>query len=480
MKLNIRKKLVSVAVASALGGGALMLAAPAQAMNVSQNNLGQVLLFPYYTVKNGYDTLFTITNTSDRTTVFKIRWREALNSREVRDFNVILSPYDVWTGVVTNNGSGGALIRTFDNTCTSPILPASGTVSGAREIAFTNALFSGPFTDSATNDISRVQEGYFEVIEMGTSTRATSDSSNVLEYNAKHVSGTPRDCTKVDALFNNVGANLSYLNTPINNLKGHATFINVAAGKAIDTEPTAIENFVSHNIVAAPGDLIPDLGNGDPVGTAYFLDDGFGVSLNYVGGSTGAVDDLLRATSVINEYATGTNASTSWVVTFPTKHFHTDNYTAGTGPSLPGTPDGGFSEWFPKFDQSYNVLATGGKSCDNVGLNVYNREEGTFAPSGTQFSPVPAGSSVELCYEANVIDFNNSSVFGTGTNRLGVNTTTVGTAGWAELAFTEGPAVTAGGLPVIGFAAITRDTGAAIANYGSAVEHAYRKELPLQ
>ena len=36
----------------------------------------------------------------------KIRWREAFNSREVRDFNVILSPYDVWTGVVTSTPDG--------------------------------------------------------------------------------------------------------------------------------------------------------------------------------------------------------------------------------------------------------------------------------------------------------------------------------------------------------------------------------------
>ena len=62
MKLNIRKKLVSLAVASALTGG-VMMATPAQALNVSQNNMGEVLLFPYYTVKNGFDTLFSVTNT---------------------------------------------------------------------------------------------------------------------------------------------------------------------------------------------------------------------------------------------------------------------------------------------------------------------------------------------------------------------------------------------------------------------------------
>ena len=52
MKLNIRKKFVSLAVASAVTGGAMM-AIPAQAMNVSQNQVGQVLLFPYYSAQIG-------------------------------------------------------------------------------------------------------------------------------------------------------------------------------------------------------------------------------------------------------------------------------------------------------------------------------------------------------------------------------------------------------------------------------------------
>ena len=101
--LNIRKKLVTLAVASVVSGGAMMaMTAPAHAMNVSQNNVGEVLLFPYYTVKNGFDTVFTVTNTSDKTAVFKVRFREALNSREVRDFNVILSPHDHWAAAVTS------------------------------------------------------------------------------------------------------------------------------------------------------------------------------------------------------------------------------------------------------------------------------------------------------------------------------------------------------------------------------------------
>ena len=170
--IKTRKKLVALAVASAMGG-AMLASAPAHALNVSQDEVGQVLLFPYYTVKNGFDTLFSIVNTSDRTVVAKIRWREALNSREVRDFNIILSPHDVWNGAVTATAAGGALVRTFDKTCTAPVLPASTTFSGSTEVAFTSIGYDGSDAsfnyDNGGTAIGRTQEGYFEVIEMASS-----------------------------------------------------------------------------------------------------------------------------------------------------------------------------------------------------------------------------------------------------------------------------------------------------------------------
>ena len=469
--LNIRKKLVTLAVASAVSGVAMM-AAPAHAMNVSQDNLGEVLLFPYYTVKNGFDTLFTVTNTSDRTATYKIRFREALNSREVRDFNVVLSPFDHWSGVVTAT-TDGALFRTFDKTCTSPQLPVS-TIAGAREIPFTNVEFSGALTDGGSQDMSRVKEGYFEVILMGVSTRPTGVSTNTLEYNAKHVSGVPRDCAIVDNLFlpAGVAALNAYMLPPENILKGHVTYINVINGQAIDAEATAIENFRSGTpINAEPGGQSPSLANGDSTGTLNSIENGVAFATPYTTGSALGVSELLRASSVINEFATGAGASTSWVLTFPTKHHFTDSYTSGSGPTLANQiPGGGFSEWF------YNTppLTGDGKSCDNIGLNIYNREEGTVQNLGnTNFSPAPTTQFVELCYETNVVDFNGSSVFGSGTNRLGVSTTAVGTAGWAQMSFTESGNF--GGLPVIGFATTVRNAGGATVNYGSSTEHAYKR-----
>lgn len=478
--LNIRKKLVTLAVASVVSGGAMMtMTAPAHAMNVSQDNVGQVLLFPYYTVRNGFDTVFTVTNTTDKTAIFKIRFREALNSREVRDFNVILSPFDHWSAGVTETADG-ALVRTFDKTCTSPQLPASASMPGSTEVEFTNALFTAPFADGGDTSMDRVREGYFEVILMGVSDRDPADPLNEIEYNAKHVSGVPRDCAAVDALFisdASIAADIKpYFTGPENILKGHVTYIDVDTGKAIDSEPTAIENWLTgDDVVSTPGDQDPSLASGDLVGQVNSIVNGVPVPVGFTGSANG-VSTALRTASLINEFATGTGASTSWVVTFPTKHHYTDAYTPITGPTLPGTASGGFSDWF---------YPTDGQSCDTIEMGLVNREEGRVETvDNTQFSPFnPSSPSVSLCYEVNVIDFNGTSVFGDATNngettRLGISTTGVGSAGWSILTFNEAPAVAAGGLPAIGFSAIMRDGADATVNYGSSTEHTMGRTYP--
>lgn len=475
MKFDIRKKLVTLAVASAVSGGAMLMAAPAQAMNVSQNGIGEVVLFPYYTVRNGFDTVFTVTNTTDKTAILKIRWREALNSREVRDFNVILSPYDHWSGAVTATTSG-AMVRTYDKSCTSPMLTgmtttAARAAAGAKgEVEFTNALFTGGFADGGPAEMDRVKEGYFEVFLMGLSSRSTSDSNNTLEYGAKHVGGVPRDCAAVDALFLNPATINTYVNAPENVLKATMFLLNTSNGTAIDAKPTHIEDFQNTDpIVYAPSDLYPDLSNGEASSQALFLDDGVGM-LAPAADSVTTVSSLLMAASVINEFATGGVANTSWVLTFPTKHHYTD----GVGPLDP------FSERFQ--------TGSNGQSCDTIGMTLFNREEGqVVSVDNTQFSPYnPSITTVSLCHEANVIDFNTTTgLFGVPAasnvnhrNRLSVDTSGVGSAGWARLTFTEAPAATDGlngqvGLPVIGFGAQLRTSGDLTVNYGSAVDHTY-------
>ena len=91
------------------------------------------LIYPYYTVQsnggNAFNTYVSVVNTTDVVKVVKVRFREGKNSREVLDFNLYLSPNDVWTGAVIPSGTGasdpGRLI-TADTSCTNPAIPADG------------------------------------------------------------------------------------------------------------------------------------------------------------------------------------------------------------------------------------------------------------------------------------------------------------------------------------------------------------------
>lgn len=477
MKIDVRKKILNLAVASAVGVAGLA-SLPAHAMSVASNGLGQVLIYPYYTVKNGFDTVFTVTNTGATTVVAKVRWREALNSRETRDFNIVLSPFDVWTAAVTSDASGnGAVVRTYDNTCTSPALPTSTTAAGSREVAFTSIAYDGTDAsfpnDKASTALSRVREGYFEVISMG---QFISEASAVPTA-AKHgATGVPANCTTVansTAVHYNgpdLAANTAddLIAAPANVLKGSVSFINVASGQAVDAPVTAIAGFSDgQQIWDLPGNVNPDLADGDAAEAANYIDDDVAYADAGTQTSAESITIALMADTVINEYAAdGVGSMTDWVLTFPTKHHYTD-VAAVIAP---------FTDRFPD----------NGTACETVGFTLYNREEGTVTPSGNQFSPAPTGSSVQLCYEANVLTFNGSSVFGDGTNRLNVSTSGVGSAGWLALTMTGAGAgvgagadavtVGAAGLPVIGFAALIRNNAADAGNnrnYGSTVEHAY-------
>jgi hypothetical protein len=436
MKLNIRKKLVSLAVASVVTGGA-MVAIPAQAMNVSQNNVGEVLLFPYYTVKGGYDTLFSVVNTSAKTAAFKIRWRESANSREVRDFNVILSPHDVWTGAVTA-GENNTVFRTYDKSCTSPMLP--GMQTQAERAA------DGSFGEVAFASVGDNTEGYFEIILMGVADPVTNAGAAAvaLQAGALHnAAGVPANCTAVDQLFA-TQAGIDALNDPTtgmsapeNILKASLTFINVAHGVAFSPNVTAIEDFAGTTLVFAPGDDAPDLSYGDP-GNARYFEDGQTINRGFSESQDG-VSYLLAERAIANEFISGTNAGAAWVVTMPTKHHYATSST-----------------------------------CYEIAMTLYNREEKTeLRLDETQFSPPPsAGTPLSLCKENTVINFNGVNIFGEGSNRLDVNTDTVGMNGWVNLTFVDdmSTGATIAGIPVIGFAALVRDTADATTNYGSTEE----------
>src|SRR5690606_35656779 len=149
--------------------------------NVNPDGLGQVLIYPYYTVNNGNMTLISVVNTTNDVKAVKVRFLEGMNSQEVLDFNLYLSPFDVWTGAVHESGEGAALTSN-DNSCTY------GKVNDIGPVAFRNLQYAVLNVDGGPIGLDRTREGYVEMIEMG---RVVNDSDVDAFYDA--VDATPGD-----------------------------------------------------------------------------------------------------------------------------------------------------------------------------------------------------------------------------------------------------------------------------------------------
>ena len=81
--MKCKMKQVALAVGTVLGG--MSMVPSAQAVNLATDGLGQALIFPYYTTRAGWNTLFNITNTSDQVVVIKVPLPRGLQlARHVR------------------------------------------------------------------------------------------------------------------------------------------------------------------------------------------------------------------------------------------------------------------------------------------------------------------------------------------------------------------------------------------------------------
>ena len=385
--MNIFKK---KSLCAALAGiGALGAAGAAQAVNLNPDGLGQVLIYPYYTVRtdaagHAFNSLLSVVNTTASVKAVKVRFLEGKNSREVLDFNLFLSAKDVWTAAVVPDTTGGAKVITFDNSCTLPAIPAGGQ-------AFRNALYTA---DGAGSGLDRTTEGYVEIIEMttyfddqDTAIAATHDSTGVPDCAHVTPSGAAADAT------NSAGI--------LGGLMGGMTLINVDSGTDYTADAVALDNFATFdNIYTSPGSLLPDMTFADPpVSIVIDSFNGGAVISQWAPLGVGAltpdpVSAVLMHDQVMNEYVldAGTLSGTDWVVTMPTKRFYVNNGT-GAAPKL-------FQRNFNKTDGS----------CDDVQLDIYDREEQTTA-SPVDFSP-PDIHGTAICWEANVITFNNTNVLG--------------------------------------------------------------------
>jgi hypothetical protein len=467
--------------AALAGVGALGVTGAADAVNINPNGLGQALIYPYYTVNadaagNAYNSLLSVVNTTNSAKAVKVRFLEGKNSREVLDFNLFLSKYDVWTAAIIPSSSGGGRIVSFDKSCTLP--PNTFLAAG---VDFVNFAYVGSNDDKGGAGLDRTKEGYVEIIEMATYPTYTCTYIQVT-----HVGGVPFDCPGVS---DSGAASDSFSAT--GGLFGGLSLINVGAGTDYTEDAVALQRFNRGPLYQPAGSVSPQLTDSSPKVSVvfaaephkFFKPDDLGVYVSRwptpVYFSADTVSAVLMHDRVMNEYVldAGTKSGTDWVLTFPTKRFYV-NVGTGSAPKL--------------FQRNFNQTAG---SCDDVTLNIYDREEKTTSTPVT-FSPPPPTSTTSICWEANIITFNNSNVLASK-NVSNINTGNQN--GWLKLGFarsTSSPFHTLGnqtntthwfgptfistgltktylGLPVVGFAVQSFTNGtlvvggtSVLANYG--------------
>lgn len=522
MKANFKP----LALASAVAAASASYSGVTQAQSeLSNNDLGDLAIVPYYTIEAGYITGVHIINTSDEfTQVVKLRFRRGDDSMDALDFNLILSPNDVWTGFISDS-NGNITVQTDDNSCTAPLRA--------------NGVFEMPalFQDGAT-------EGYVEVIGM-----AQADDTQPISIGALHGSdGIPLNCVAVESNFfrnatatsvdptsrgitSSASSNQTCTDDVLSLIPG-TPFGATCASTSTSVLPTAyvatdnvlkvsffhrdaetglefgnsavhIENFSDLPMMSNQealdifdfdpfGYLFPDLDGGSPADTPR-----------------GLFEDIraaLGADAVINDWsvASARNVSTDWVITLPGQYVMLDlaQYTL----SLFDADEECLTA------EEAAALTPPGDPCDERDIPVeitteaiYDREEQTFSTpdGGLVISPqvTPGTATDVLPFEVNVLqwtDGSNEPVLPSlyaktfDVSALGADN------GWAAIGVSSDPdktqgifnfaASTAGpvfdplvelSVPIVGFVAWERSFPSdPSANYGRIVEHSYQSTPP--
>lgn len=433
---SFKRKALTCAVLAGLGG----VATTAEAVYRNPDGTGMVLIYPYYTVNsaggNAYNTYISVTNTTSQAKVTKVRFREGRTSAEVLDFNLYLSPNDVWVGAIGPQGtaadSPAVLYGNFETSCTYPAIPAAGQ-------PFSNVAYSSGIDALPGTGLDRTREGYAEIFDMAT-------LIGTLATNVTHtaIGVAPPNCSamRVD-LTGNVN-----LTSPTGGLYGEGTIINVASGASMGYKADALDAYRSGVYYADVSTVNPQLGaSAAPFSLVLAnnraVTDQWATAAGQASAGAKAVAAVFMHASVMNDYILdfNTRSNTDWVMTFPGKH---EFYPSAT----PVAP--------------YTAVLTSNGACESTTFTFFDRDEQSTTPPPGGFSPQQAGpgpNTGSLCWESTVVSVRNgqahtsaadlsstnprSGVLGSR-NVLAVSvlTSPAFAAGWINMVFTGANATT--------------------------------------
>lgn len=320
----------------------------ATAMQVNPNGLGQVLVFPYYTVNGGNQTLITLSNRTEAGKALRLRFLEGMNGREVLGVNVYLAPNDSWSAAVFSQQEGGpATLVTPDIGCTVPAILTSTTLpqlaDGRRVAPFGNAGYTGANDDAGPDTLLRTREGYFEVIEMGEVVDAERNSLRAITVTGD--AAAPGNCAGIVAAWASGGywAQPSDVDmrAPRGGIAAQASIVDATNGTMLSYAPLAIDGFSSTVHHTAPGSASPNLAtaSSNAQGKVVATFASGEIFETVAARAVDAVSALMIQSTVLNEFATGTSVggASEWVLSFPTKKFYADDALVGAAAVGPFT-----------------------------------------------------------------------------------------------------------------------------------------------
>lgn len=407
-------------------GAALTWTQPAGAVAVNPDGLGEVLLYPYYTTRGGIKTLVSVVNTRNESKIVKVRFLEGYNSREVLDFNLFLSPFDIWVAAIEDDPDGeGAHIITPDTSCSVGMIPAAG--EPFREFAYT-----GSKDDGGPQGLDRTREGHLEMIEMGELDGTAAGGQAVIDAVDHQIDGgtdcmipflayfgAPLDTENGRGLWNPLagGSPENAVSEPTGGLYGAWELIHVERGDAVAGEPTALVHFFDpdgpgtrsdESLHTIPGTLLPNLGSADQglvsgLASALVTDlrtaPGTGAPRQFsalFSDGIDAVSATLMREQIFVEYTANVDvgAATAAVMTFPTKNGYVDVRAGGSFGELP-----------PFTAASFTAGIAPGSACERLSVVHWDREEELGIGLPGDFSPTPpADQAFSLCWETNVVE----------------------------------------------------------------------------
>lgn len=478
-------------LAIAIACAATAVAAPATAVSLNPKGLGQVLIYPYYTVNKNQDTLLSVVNTDDVGKVVHVSFNEGYNGRNVREFKLFLSPHDTWTARVSALGDGDeARLVTTDKSCVFGAIDADGNdmrVNGLPLRAW-NYAGGGVFPpDGGPTSLARAREGSIQIIAVGDIIPGSpTDTRTTHVQDGTPNGGRPAGCDEFSYL-----AIQPDIVTPGNGLYGSASIVNVGEGTFFGYGADALSGFtalpVFTNSAAGNFETLARANSADsafPAGAKATVStkDGKSIELDYERGID-AVSAVFMAESISNEaiVASALGANTDWIVTFPTKPFYTDPYYIGD--AMPAVAP---------FTQPF---AAPGQAPVAIDYALYDQEELWVSdPCGQMCGLPPPVPPLAAPYVVNAIgirpfDSNADAISGVLGSRLteNVKSTFPGwDSGWMKLVPQEqhvlpggtspaGVAVRLKGLPMTGFMVYNVINANAapgkLANYGGLFSH---------